>query len=444
PYMVGDFFGGIPGSASTVVGPFVENTGTIAKQFLLEGYRQENFNGSTIIIPNQHFYGPPGGGGLASAPGVVISSGGILQTIPGLVRTDANGHATSTQPQFLALSTGQALPIGADVFDQGSQIYAVHETLNIVLPNPGESGAGLIGIPKIAENTSPMPRDRVFFNYSDFRGVPLTMTGVNVSRLTPGFEKTFFDQSASIEMRFPFASTLNNTIVADGPASAGDVQFGDISLTGKGLIYTDEELALSAGLQLALPTANALNVGLADGTRLVRIKNESVYLMPFLGGLWTPGDRFYTQGFLQFQVPANSNGVYVNNTFNGGPLTAAGSIQDVPYVFCDLGTGYWFFRNDEGSGITGFSGTVEMHYNASLGTSETVTAGAYRIGSAANSVEMLNGVIGGHLYFNQNLSVTAGYAFPFGNPTDQLFTGELRVFMNYTFGSQRFRTPPLL
>jgi hypothetical protein len=268
------------------------------------------------------------------------------------------------------------------------------------------------------------------------------MNGVNVNRFTPGFEKTFFDRSMSVDVRFPFAGTLNNSIIADGTTSTGSVLFGDMSVTVKGLLYTDDDLAVSAGLQMNLPTAGALDVRLSNGTDLVRINNNAVYLGPFLAALYTPGDRFFTQGFLQFDTPANSNRVFVNDTFTTGPLSSAGSIRDVPFVYVDVGSGYWFYRDDERSGLTGFSATMELHYNATLDTTNVVNQGFYRIGSAYNNVDMLNTVVGGHFYFNRNTILTVGYAFPIGNSVDQMFTGELRAFLNYTFGPQRFRSPP--
>jgi hypothetical protein len=442
PPMLGDFFGGSPGTPVQILGNSIGLAGTVQNQAILEGLKLGPANQP---IPLTTFYGPFSGGGLKNIPGAVVNSGGLVQSAPGLVLVDFVGKPLSTaanQTTFTALSTGQSL-LTSSGFDPNSPIFAIHPALmNVFLPNASSSGAGLVGITKIAENTSPMPRDRVFFNYSAFSGVPLTMNGVNVSRFTPGFEKTFFDRSMSVEMRFPFASTASNTIVADGNTSTGNVLFGDMSLTGKALLYTDDVLAVSTGLQLTLPTAGALDVRLSDGTDLVRIANDSVYLMPFLGALYTPDDRFFTQGFLQFDAAANGNRVSVNNNFNGGPLAAAGSLRDVPYVFIDIGSGYWLYRNDEGSGLTGFSATAELHYNGSLDATSILNTGTYQIGSIANSIEMLTGVVGGHLYFNRNTSLTVGYSFPIGNSADQMFKGELRAFLNYNFGSPTFRAPP--
>ena len=80
---------------------------------------------------------------------------------------------------------------------------------------PSGTNGGVVGQVKLAEGFSPIPQDRVYFNYSYFNQVPLSASGVNVNRFTPGFEKTFWDRLASVEFRTPMASTLmaiNNPI----------------------------------------------------------------------------------------------------------------------------------------------------------------------------------------------------------------------------------------
>jgi len=55
---------------------------------------------------------------------------------------------------------------------------------------------------KIGEDNNPLPRDRVFFTYDYFNSVPLNGE-VGVHNFVLGFEKTFCDQMASIEVRVP-------------------------------------------------------------------------------------------------------------------------------------------------------------------------------------------------------------------------------------------------
>ena len=109
----------------------------------------------------------------------------------------------------------------------------------------------------VSENTSPLPRDRVFFNSSYFDGTRLAPGGINVSRFTPGFEKTFFNGDASIEVRTPFASTLSSTIdTSSGAATSNDVQWGNVTMYAKALAYRSQTFALSTGMGITLPTAN--------------------------------------------------------------------------------------------------------------------------------------------------------------------------------------------
>ncbi len=128
----------------------------------------------------------------------------------------------------------------------------------IVIPDPG--GGLVVGRLKIAENCSPIPRDRVFFNYSLFDNVPLTSRGVTVNRFTAGFEKTLANELMSLEMRCPFAATLDSDILVDGPTELSNLEFGDIFLAYKALLTYGPRGAISAGLSLTVPTANDVNL----------------------------------------------------------------------------------------------------------------------------------------------------------------------------------------
>jgi hypothetical protein len=441
PAMIGDFFGGVPASPAQFPGLPFDHAVTATNRLILAGFTLQN----NLIAPSGQFYGPPAGGGLANAPGTVFGPQGNILALAGLVRTNDKGiPLTGNQPRLAATATGQTIagiqqvPGSNPELDPGSPIFAVRPLTQVVFPFAGSSGAGLLGRAKIAENTSPMPRDRYFFNSSYFSGVPLSAGGVNVNRFTPGFEETFFNGLTSIEMRFPFATTLGNNVLVDGTTNTGNVLFGDISVAGKALLYVNGPLAVSGGLQVAVPTARGLNAQLSDGTQLVRITNNTVYVMPFLGALYTPDDRFFAQGFLQFDAPANANHVSVNN-FTGG-LVPAGTSRDVTFVYVDVGGGYWLYRNDDAPRLTGFSATAELHYNQSLQTTSVIDTGLYQIGTAATSIEMLNAVVGGHLHFNLNSTLSIAYVAPIGNSGDRMFNGELRAFFNCRFGPQTLRT----
>ena len=49
--------------------------------------------------------------------------------------------------------------------------------------------------------------------------------------------------------------------------------------------------------------------------------NQSVHLLPFVGGIWTPNDRLFCLGFIQFDIDANGDPVN-GGTFSNGTFTA--------------------------------------------------------------------------------------------------------------------------
>lgn len=304
----------------------------------------------------------------------------------------------------------------------------------IVIPTASPSTGGVVvGRQKTAENTSPIPRDRVFMSYSYFENTPLFPGGVNVNRFSPGFEKTFLDGNASLEARFPFATTLDSDLTVGGFTDTSHMEFGNIYLALKGLLYRNQTTALSAGLGMILPTGDDTRVSMANGLPLVRVNNESVHLMPFLGGLITPNDRLFAQGFIQFDFDANGNTVDLN--LFGNRLTRAGVADDPTYMYLDAGIGYWLYRNQTGSSwLTGLAPTVELHYNRSLEDADVIQRGFYQVGSFADDVQNLNALIGGTAVLGQNTTLTAAYVTPIGNSADQFFDGEARVSLNWYFG----------
>ena len=308
--------------------------------------------------------------------------------------------------------------------------YSFSRTYEVLIPNPAETVVGRL---KIAENTSPIPRDRVFVNYSLFDNVPLFPGGVTVNRFSPGFEKTVLDGWGSFEMRFPLASTLDSSFDVDGPAQTGKVQFGDLYMVGKYLLARTDRAALSAGLVVTVPTANDLRVFLSDGEQLVQVRNQTVHLMPFLGWLYAPG-RFFAQGFVDVDIDTNGNEVLINQWGRG--LMPSGRIQDTTLLDVNLSTGYWAFRRPArhaAAHVQGFAPMLELHLTRSLQSADVVSSGGFRIGQPRDDTQFLGLVLGGAIELcNQNM-LTVGYAVPIGNGSDQPFDGELRAFWNRFF-----------
>jgi len=320
------------------------------------------------------------------------------------------------------------LEIG-DVFRAGWYYdYLVY----VDIPNP--AAGGVVGRMKIAENTSPIPKDRLLFNYSFFDSVPLFPGGIGVHRFTPGFEKTFLRGWMSLELKMPMAVTLDSIIVQDGATDLSHGEFGNMALTFKSLLLQRPTWAISGGLVINFPTADDTWLMRSDGTTLVKVCNEAVHLQPFFGFLWTPNDRFFAQGFLQWEVETNGNAVLINQ---GQGLAYVDDIHDATFQYLDVGIGQWIWRGrSRYDRLTGVAWTAELHWNRSLQPTDVVSVGNFRVGDFASSVERFNLTLGAHLEFFDRTTTTVGYTVPLGGGQDQQFDGELRVLINRRFGPQ--------
>ncbi len=266
---------------------------------------------------------------------------------------------------------------------------------------------------KVAENNSAIPRDRLTFRYNFFNNAtavqgyktaPTDQTVSNfpsfvatnpnaqipIQRIIPttknydahfytfGFEKTFWDRMASIELRVPFATTLSarqnfigskqvpgtgagpgltsfagipvNVPVGAAPLvtpgtdvlGASATQIQDLSFILKRVLYisADSRFLLSGGLGVTAPTAPDVKVTVVDSyddlqgfepngsvfdlsnlgsatnirRRDITVKNQIWDMAPFLAMVATPTNRTFVNGFFQVDVPLNSADVYYRET----------------------------------------------------------------------------------------------------------------------------------
>jgi hypothetical protein len=304
-------------------------------------------------------------------------------------------------------------------------------TIEVLAPMPGAGGA--VGRTKIADDNSPLPQDRVIFDYDYFNNVPLSARGVDVNRFSAGFEKTFFDGRASLELRLPFATTLSSDVHADGGTSADRVELGDLNLTLKALLYGGPVVNVAAGLGLAVPTANDVRVFAPDGTPLLRIKNEEVVLTPYLAYLVTPTDRLFIQNWVAFGFDTNGNSVSAD--FNQAGLQHVGRLHDQTLCQIDAQLGYWLIRNGDPSALLrGLAPFVELHYNATLGNADQIQANQLSIGAQDAHVDELNLSAGVIALVGERLQLAIGAVVPLKGGIDRKFDWQVGVHGSYYFG----------
>jgi hypothetical protein len=346
---------------------------------------------------------------ISTPPGTFLNP---QTAVDGVARTPTDGDPGSN-----------GIPTAYDL--QFNYLF-IPERLIINVPSPG--GGGAVGRVKIAENTNPIPRDRVYFNYSLFHNVPFNSSDPDVNRYTPGFEKTFWNGRGSIELRAPFASTLDSNLIAGEITNGSSTEFGNATGIVKLLLWNNDDWAFAGGLGINVPTADDVVVSRSDGRPLIAIDNDAFHLQPFLGLLWTPSDRFFAQGFVEVDVDIDGNPVWAD--LQGQGLQRLGRLSDATLMIADLGLGYWIYRGGESSKVSGIAPVAELHYNRSLEDQNVLRQGSFVIGNSNQDIDVLNTTIGLNLEFFNFALVTAGYTAPLSSEEDRQFDGEFRLMCN--------------
>jgi hypothetical protein len=313
-----------------------------------------------------------------------------------------------------------------------------------------------VGFVKLTENMSPLPRDRVYMNYSYFHNANFFPTRADVNRFMPGFEKTFYDGWTSIEVRTPFAATLSNSQMyyydsgvtggGAGTSEYRDVQFGNMSTIFKTILLERQTWAITGGVQVMLPTASNTQVGgptmfagQSSDLQSVFVANESVHVMPFVGSVWAPNDRFFSQALLQIDRDVNGNPAYVNTSqtpgISGRQLDYAGRLFYPTFMYLSLGTGYWIYKDDT-QNLTGFSPVFELHVNQAFNEFCPIQYGGWTLGPNVGTVSVTNALIGCNFEWGTRSTLSLGYVTPLGGGVDRFFDGELRAMYNWRFGPQ--------
>jgi hypothetical protein len=351
----------------------------------------------------------------------------------------------SMQTKFDEKASGVVTAPGTSGPSQAFLYYDYLLNSPIILPGYA------VGFVKLTENFSPLPRDRVYMNYSYFNDANFFPTRADVNRFMPGFEKTFYDGWTSIEVRTPFAATLSNS-QQFGPQHPNnvseyrDVEFGNMSLIFKTLLVERDTWAVTAGLQTMLPTA--ANVQLGGQTMFVAqpasiqsvyAANESVHLMPFVGSVWAPNSRFFNQALIQFDRDVNGTPVYVNGNqkpgISGRQLDYAGRVFYPTFMYMSFGTGYWLYKDDT-QNFTGFSPVLELHVNQALEEFCPVQYQGWQLGPNLGTVSVTNALVGCNFEWGTRQTLSFGYVTPLGGGADRFFDGELRAMYNWRFGPQ--------
>ena len=445
PNLLGDFFQAT-GQTTSTFRPEAVFPMSAAGPVVLDAANNRfvYFDGSNnLLVPgnaglgNEFVFFRAAGGGLLTQ---TTNSAGVTGFF-GLERVAINsstGAQTVTSSVDILTGTGtQAVtdPVSGTTFNATPN----SATLSIRSGTTTEPSLGNVGLVKMASGGSPIPRDRVFFNYNYFERVPLANT-TSVNQFVPGFEKTFLSGLMSVEARFPIAATLDTDVNINGSTASSTGQFGDISVALKSIFSQSDNWLLSGGLQLILPTAEDISYRVTDGTstqEFLRIENEAVHVMPFLGASYIADGGLFLQGFFQIDVDANGMPVVANSSpFGTGTMTEVGRLNGATMMYLDLSVGYWLVQEpaDSTSTITAIMPLVELHLNRSLSDSDSVNFSPLGTIGREDDFQLLNTTLGMVFEFHHNTNVSVGYATSIPGGNDDDFEGEFRLHVSHRFG----------
>ncbi|MBL9165677.1 MAG: hypothetical protein JNL18_23340 [Planctomycetaceae bacterium] len=277
----------------------------------------------------------------------------------------------------------------------------------------------------ISENNTAIPVDRAYFSYRHYENAAQLRLfqfadSFDVDQFTAGYERTFWEGMASVELRAPLEARLRSdfvsAIVVDPPGpegtadlvvplgSGGETQLeaGNLSIILKAKLVEQDRFLLSGGLGATLPTASDVDVGLAlvgfpeiafanapnilaqsAGFSQYEFENETVYLSPFLAWVYAgPSRKWFHQGFLQIEAAANpasftAAGGY-DNIFTDlarNPVGVAsyniapgfeGKLQPQTLMRLNLGVGRELFAQPRADWLQRLAGLAELHYTTTL------------------------------------------------------------------------------
>jgi hypothetical protein len=299
---------------------------------------------------------------------------------------------------------------------------------------------------KMADNQSPIPQDRVFFNFNYFNNINqsviretgLPIFDIQVYRYQYGFEKTFLDGYASIGIRNSVDSLSASSSV---PGLGGtSTAFGDIDVFFKYVLWQNFRPSPSAsapGGPFSYPSlfgarrdGGLVSVGLnvraptgpsdfAGSTFSRGYRNAA--LQPFLGSYWSRGN-FYLQSVESLYVPTSN--------------------QDVTMLYNDIGIGYFVYRNEDPQArIRAIAPTFEVHANIPLNH-----RGNLSTPDRAASPDIVDLTYGVNTLLGSRSLLSTGIVTPVTGPRP--FDFEVVAMLNIYFGGKRRPTngpmaPPL-
>jgi len=281
------------------------------------------------------------------------------------------------------------------------------------------------------DNGSVVPRDRVFFLYNFYDSAlkephgtpsnPGVATSTSIERYVIGAEKTFYDGWLSLEIRVPFTRAYDYGLFV-APNSQG---IGNIPLIFKMLLARNPNWSVGAGVAVYIPSAADITIYRDFVSSDLIVKSRAAYVSPYVGLQWTPGERFFYQGFLQFDFATSGNPVFdTDSGFND-------LARDQNLLMLRNSVGYWLYRNNNATWLTGVAGLAELHYMTTI-TDRDINI-IQEFTNPAHNLTIVNATLGLHLQMTEMSSLRFSVVAPLSTDSNRLFDSEYAMQMQRRF-----------
>lgn len=310
-------------------------------------------------------------------------------------------------------------------------------------------------VPKIAENNSAIPRDRIYFAYNHFHNAYDSSSTVNPNdvdvdmnpipsstleeqfdqnRFTLGIEKTLFYGDLSVEARMPLVTQIDHTVPSVTDPNATAFRFGTNDPTGNLTFILKQVLidwygpessgVFTGGFGLTIPTSEGANVQLGDAS--FNVDDMGVHFSPYLALLIDGQKGWFLQAFAEFDTSTDKVIVHDRTMGRIGKM-------DIPDVInLDVGIGWWLHRYPNRRWLKGIAPIVEFHHSAQqqdLGTLAFQSNGALSssnvvVGAFNGKRDTSNLTAGVHVILNDHMNARVGGVVPLKDAPDREFDAE--------------------
>ncbi len=289
---------------------------------------------------------------------------------------------------------------------------------------------------KVAANNRALPQDRIVFQYQLFASAlsadasafivgPDSRT-IDLHQYTIGFEKTFADGLASIDVRMPFTNQLELATPNFGVEGG---KIGNLNAKLKVAFLTEQTYCFSAGAGIEAPTGSSVSFQ-GNGVQYI-VDNDAFFLQPFVAYEERVGDWFFN-AFSSVDIALNGN--RFRNAFIGQPVL--GRINDQTLGTLSLGVGRWICFDQNRPVVNGFAISSELNYTTTLQDADIVRDNLFiqtsTVTNVANRSDHLNFTLGGNLLLGST-SLRFGIVQPLRSGDDRLFDHEFNVQLNRLF-----------